>query len=202
MPALICEPRNFPSFCFKSIGQYRLIHMDAATEKKPTPPISALLAGLQAGMLGACWMLILLGMSSVWQRRSFWTPENLMASFFYGGSAIHEGFAASTASGLALYLLIYSALGALFALTVRMHLTRSRLLLASVLFSLSWYYLSFRVIWRAVSPLITLLHVEQSTMLGHLIYGVLLARYPGYLQETNSTSDAPSLAGTEPIPPV
>src|SRR5204862_3343042 len=107
-----------------------------------------------------------------------------------------------TLSGLALYLLIYSALGAIFALALRDRLPRTRLLLASVLFALAYYYLSFRVIWRAVGPLITLLHVEQSTMLGHLVYGVVLARYPVYLEEPSSTSDAPSLAGTDPAPPV
>jgi hypothetical protein len=155
--------------------------MDAATEKKPAAPVQVLLAGLQAGMLGAGWMLTWLGLSSVWQRRSFWTPENLMASVFYGKAAIHEGFASSTVSGAALYLLIYSALGVAFALIFRDRIPRSRLLLASLIFSLAWYYLSFRVIWRTVSPLIALLHVEQTTLLGHLIYGIVLSRYPVYL---------------------
>ena len=175
--------------------------MDAATEKKPIAPFVAVLAGLQAGMLGACWMLFSVGMISVWQRRSFWTPENLMASFFYGNSAIHQGFAFSTASGLALYLLIYSALGAAFAAVMSNRLTRTRLLLISLVFAVAWYYLSFRVIWRAVSPLITLLHVEQSTLLGHLIYGALLSRYPAYMEEKPAASAAPQVRETEPAPP-
>src|ERR1044071_5438412 len=86
------------------IGQYRLIRMDAATERKPASTISALLAGLQGGMVGICWMLGWLGISAIWQRRSFWTAENLMASAFYGGSAIRGGFTAHTPSGVALYL--------------------------------------------------------------------------------------------------
>jgi len=178
--------------------------MDAATEKKPAGLIRALLAGLQAGTLGVGWMLAWLGMSSVWQRRSFWTPENLMASTFYGNGAIHEGFAFSTVSGIALYLLIYSSLGALFAIATRDRMTRSRLLLASVVFGLSWYYLSFRVIWKAVSPLITLLHVERSTMFGHLIYGLALSRYPVYLKrrgpDSSSGNTLAPIADTEPSP--
>jgi hypothetical protein len=178
--------------------------MDAATEKKPTARFSLLLAGLQAGMMGTAWMLTWLGMSSVWQRRSFWTPENLMASFFHGKAAIHEGFSFTTISGAALYFVIYGVLGALFAAVLRDRMPRSRLLLASLIFGLSWYYLSFRVIWRAVSPLIALLHVEQTTMLGHLIYGMTLSRYPAYL--ARQTPDAlqgpapPEVVDIEPAP--
>src|SRR5689334_5528611 len=98
--------------------------MEPATESQRPTRLSALSAGLQAGMLGVCWMLLWLGVSSVWQRRSFWTAENLMASAFYGDLAIRSGFAARTLSGLALYLLIYSTLGALFGLLVNDRLPR------------------------------------------------------------------------------
>src|SRR5262249_55214182 len=142
---------------------------------------SAFLAGLQGGMLGAGWMLAWLGISAVWQRRSFWTSENLMASAFYGGSAIRDGFDTRTLSGLALYLLLYSSLGAVFAAAVYDRLPRGRIMLASVCFAVIWYYFSFRVMWKAVSPLIFLLHVPQTTLLGHLVYGTVLGRFPVYL---------------------
>ena len=87
------------------------------------------LAGLQGGMLGVCWMLVWLGISAEWQRRSFWTAENLMASAFYGGSAIRSDFAGGTLSGMAVYLLLYSLLGAVFAVIVRDRMPRSRVLL-------------------------------------------------------------------------
>src|SRR5438067_13880891 len=117
--------------------------MDAATENRRPSGISAFFAGLQAGMLGICWMLAWLGVSAKWQQRSFWTSENLMASVFYGSASIRRGFAARTLSGLALYLLVYSLLGALLAWLVRDRLTRLRALLLSVLFALGWYYLSY-----------------------------------------------------------
>src|SRR5690349_8788335 len=104
--------------------------MDAAMERKPDGAIFALLAGLQAGMLGACWMLGWFGLASVWQRRSFWTAENLMATAFYGGSAIRDGFGVPTLSGLALYLLLYSTLGAAFAMLAGGRLPRHRIMLA------------------------------------------------------------------------
>ncbi|MBZ5626835.1 MAG: hypothetical protein LAQ69_50390 [Acidobacteriia bacterium] len=155
--------------------------MDGATESRRATWLSAVSAGLQAGMLGVCWMLLWLGVSAVLQGRSFWTAENLMASAFYGEGAIHSGFAGRTLSGLALYLLIYSVLGALFAMAVRDRLPRLRVFLVSLLFGLSWYYLSFGLLWKSVMPLVALLHSAQPTSLGHVIYGAVLGRYPVYL---------------------
>jgi len=100
--------------------------MDATTETRATGTLTAFLAGLQGGMVGVLWMLAWLGVSATWQRRSFWTAENLLASAFYGDTAIRDGFAFSTLSGLALYLLVYSILGALFAAAIR---ERARFLL-------------------------------------------------------------------------
>src|SRR5437764_8322063 len=114
--------------------------MYAATESRRAVRLVAASAGLQAGMLGVCWMLLWLGVSDVWQRRSFWTAENLMASAFYGEGAIRSGFAVRTLSGMALYLLVYSLLGALLATAVQDRMSRLRVFLLSLLFALSWYY--------------------------------------------------------------
>jgi hypothetical protein len=158
--------------------------MGGATQtRRAAGALPFFLAGLQAGMLGILAMLAWLGVSSAWLQRSFWTPQNLMASLFYGNRAIHPGFAGYTLCGLAIYLILYSLLGALLALVVRDRVSRIRILLLSVLFALVWYYLSYRVLWRSVAPLIALLHVERATILGHLVYGTVLARYPLYLQQ-------------------
>jgi len=155
--------------------------MGVAREDRAADGFSASLAGLQAGMLATLSMLAWLGLSAVWERSSFWTAENLLASTLYGGSAIRAGFARSTISGLALYLLLYSVLGCLFAVVVRGRLPRVRLLLVSVVLAVGWYYLSFHGIWKTLSPLVTLLHAERPTLLGHVLYGVMLAQYPRYL---------------------
>jgi hypothetical protein len=154
--------------------------MVAATQCRSAKSLSAFLAGLQAGMVGVWWMLAWMGASAVWQRRSFWTPENLMASVFYGNAAIRPGFAASTVSGLALYVLLYSLLGAGFAMAVGGRLARPRLALASMAFALCWYYAAFHLLAKAVSPLVALLDPGRTTVLGHAIYGALLARFPLY----------------------
>jgi len=170
----------------------------AAPAPAPLPrpdTLTATLAGLQAGMLGVFWMLGWLGVSATWQNRSFWTAENLMATAFYGGSAIRPGFTRETFSGLALYLLIYSLLGALLAAVVRGRVSRTRAVLFSVLFALAWYYVSFRLIWRTVLPLVFLLHTSQATVFGHLVYGVVLGRFPLYLHPK------PAVQTVEPVKP-
>jgi hypothetical protein len=169
--------------------------MAAATERRSANSLSAFLAGLQAGMVGVWWMLAWMGASAVWQRRSFWTPENLMASVFYGNAAIRRGFAASTVSGLALYVLLYSLLGAGFAVVVGGRLPRPRLALLSIAFALCWYFAAFHLLAKAVSPLIVLLDTERTTFLGHALYGALLARFPVYLPQA---AEPPLASAPEP----
>jgi len=168
--------------------------------------VDAFLAGLQAGMLGTLWMLAWMGLSATWQRRSFWTAENLVASALHPNDTIPADFEWSTVSGLALYLLLYSLLGALFAiLAVRRRPQPVRAMLLASIFALACYYFLFHLFWKAVSPAIAFLHPEQSTILGHLIYGVSLGRFHLHFrpaeeaspeavarQETASDSVAPS----------
>lgn len=155
--------------------------MTAATESRPPGRVPAFLAGLQGGMVGVLCMLAWLGVSSTWLRRSFWTSENLIASAFYGDAAIQRGFAGSTVSGAALYVLVYSLLGGLFAVVFRGQARQVRVLLLSLAFSMSWYYLSFHGMYRNILPLVYLLHAERPMVLGHLVYGTLLSRFQNYL---------------------
>jgi len=161
--------------------------MESATQTRRERALDAFLAGLQAGMLGAVYLLAWLGVSSVWKGgvagkgRGFWAAANLMASVFYGAGAIRAGFSGSTLSGVALYLLLYSLLGALFAMALQTRAPRPRLTLVSILFAIIWYYLSFDVLWRAAAPLLAQLHYATATLWGHAIYGAQLSRYPEYL---------------------
>lgn len=155
--------------------------METAAQTRWKRALGAFLAGLEAGMLGAMYLLAWLGVSAVWKGRGFWTAANLMASVFYGAGAIRAGFSGSTLSGVALHLLLYSLLGALFAMTLQTRMPRLRLTLVSILFAIFWYYLSFGVLWRTAAPLLARLHYAQATVWGHVLYGALLSRYPIYL---------------------
>ena len=168
--------------------------MNASTAHRPAKPLEIFLAGLQAGMIGICWMLAWLGLSAMGQRRSFWTAENLMASVFHGDAAIRRGFGTTTLSGIALYLLIYSLLGAVFALCVRSHFTGLGTLLLGVLFSVGWYILWFRLLGQTLMPLVWLLHAENSTAFGHVLFGALIARFPAYLPKPEPpAAEAPAV---------
>src|SRR5262249_39710259 len=129
-----------------------------------------------------------------------WTAANLMASGFWGTNAIHRGFALQTLSGLALYLTIYSLLGGLLALVVRDRLPRLRTLLVSIAFAIGWDYLSFHLIWKSIMPLWALRHVERSTVLGHLVYGAVLGRYPIYLSPKSGGGLRPTQAAGPEAP--
>jgi len=177
--------------------------MEAATESPHAGTFPSILAGLQAGMVGVWWMLAWLGVSAKLQLRSFWTSENLMASAFYGEGAIRTGFAARTLSGLALYLLLYSLLGALFAWAIRDRLPRFRVVLLSVLFAVAWYFVSYRLLWKSVMPLVALLHATRPTVLGHLVYGTFLGRYPLYLRRKKAApAEAPAEVEAAVLEPV
>jgi hypothetical protein len=147
--------------------------MNAATEGAPPGRMGVFLAGLQGGMIGVLWMLVWLGISAIWQRRSFWTSENLVAHSVFGNSG--------TLTGLAVYLAVYSFLGGLLALAIAGERRQVRVLLVSLCGSLGWYYLAFHVIYRSMLPLVFLLQAERPLVLGHLVYGTLLARYQKYI---------------------
>ena len=78
--------------------------MDDATEISPANAITRFLAGLQAGMMAVIVMIAWLGVSALWQRHTFWSAPNQMATVFRGGSAIVPGFGPYTASGIAVYV--------------------------------------------------------------------------------------------------
>jgi hypothetical protein len=173
--------------------QYRLKEM-SPNAPEDSGRFAAALAGLQAGMMATLAMLLWMGISAVWQQRTFWTSENLLATTFYGSRSLHNGFSISTVSGLALYLLLYSTLGCLFAYVAGKRELSPRLVLSGMAAGLVWYYLSFHLLWRVVGPLIPILHAVTPTILGHMIYGAGIGRFPHFLPA------APAGPQAEPTP--
>jgi hypothetical protein len=140
-----------------------------------------LLAGLIAGILGCLVLLGWLALASAWYRRSIWTSANIMATTFYGEAALGGVFTSRTVAGLALYLVLYGIVGALFGLALASRGAGLRITIIGVLAGLGWYYLSFALLWRNLNPLI-LLYTHRGPMIaGHVLYGGLLGRFPRYL---------------------
>lgn len=157
--------------------------MDAVAEnQRAKQNLAYILSGMEAGTVGILSMLLWLGVSSVWQQHSFWTAENLMATAFDRNADLAPVFRWSTCAGLALYLLIYMLLGAAFSAIARDRVPRGRVMLLAVVFALAWYYLAFHWAFQYALPLVSLLHVEHSTLVGHLLYGTMLGRYPFYVR--------------------
>ncbi|MGO9012724.1 MAG: hypothetical protein ACLQPN_21725 [Bryobacteraceae bacterium] len=149
------------------------------------------LAGLQAGTVGVLSMLLWLGVCAAWRREDFWSSPNLLAGVFYPRYAYRTGLEWSTAFGGSLYILLYSALGTLFALAAGRPMNRLRLALVAMTFGLGWYWITYRWLWRLSPPLAALLDGGRAPILGHLMYGALLGRFPRYL---------PCAAAPETIP--
>lgn len=144
-------------------------------------PADFAFAGLQAGMLGVICLLIWVGVDASWVRRGFWSEENLFSSVFYGNEALRAGFSSKTLPGLAIYLMVYSTLGATFAVAAANRLPPFRRFLAAILFSLAWFYFAFHFLLKTAIPLAYLLYADRPMLVGHLVYGAWLARYQSYL---------------------
>ncbi|HLY20568.1 MAG TPA: hypothetical protein VKR61_25245 [Bryobacteraceae bacterium] len=142
-----------------------------------------LLAGLEAGIISALVLLAWLSLASAWYSHSIWTAANTMATTFYGEAALGGVFTSRTVAGLALYLILYGIIGALFglALASRGPGPGLRITMIGVVTGLGWYYLSFALLWRNLNPIITLYTHRGPMIAGHVIYGGLLGRFPNYL---------------------
>ncbi len=157
----------------------------------------ALLAGLQAGIGAVLVMLGWLSFASLWYHRSIWSVANLLGSAVYGESALRPGFGRGSLFGLAVYLGLYSALGALFAAAVSGRLLRLRPALLGILWGVGCYYLLFGFVWERLDPLIPLYTHDGPMLVGHVLYGALLGRFPRYLQALASPPEPAALPAGE-----
>lgn len=174
--------------------------MDPAAEREASKlRLATFLSGLEGGTVGVLWMLAWLGVSSVWQQRSFWSAENLMATAFDRSMSLAPIFSWTTCAGLAVYVLLYSSLGGAFSLAVRDRVPTRRVMMIAVIFGVAWYYLTFRWLFRFILPMVALLHVEHTTLVGHLLYGTLLGRYPLYVHRLMNTAPPAPATVEEPV---
>ena len=136
------------------------------------------LAGLETGISGALAMLAWLAVPSLWTRRTVWWIPNLFASAFAHERFSYFRFSSYTAAGLALDLFVYGLFGCVFGLVWRDQRGGARLLWAGILIGLGTWYLLFRIAWRSAGPAVSIYSPDRQLLIGSLIYGVMLTRYP------------------------
>src|ERR1043166_851100 len=78
-----------------------------------------LLAGLQAGVLGALFMIVWFMLGSRLARRSMWEIPNLLATTFYGSSVYQEQYLRSSWSGVAVILAVCGFGGIVWGMVFR-----------------------------------------------------------------------------------
>jgi hypothetical protein len=141
------------------------------------------LAGIQAGVAGALILMAYLALNSKWHGRSVWTVPNLLASTFYGESAYRQGFGLRTSAGVALLVVVYGLLGALFGLVIRDHGTRLRIAVYGLIYGTGWFFLSFSWLWKFVNPIVPIYSPDRAMLVGHILYGGILGtRFPECLR--------------------
>jgi hypothetical protein len=159
--------------------QYRLEEMFPAKASRSRLSLRHALGGLQAGVLGALIMLACLMAVSILDRRSPWLVPNLFASVFFGSDVYLNRFLHTSWSGLALILAIYGMLGAIWGAIWRDQPARW-IAFYGALFGLAVYYVSFHFVWKRISPMMFLYAPNRQLELGHIIWGMVLAKSPKY----------------------
>lgn len=137
-----------------------------------------LLAGLDTGFAGAVVFIVWLLFHSWLVREYWWAKLNVLAALFYGDSVFSAGPGFVTFTGLALVLLIYSVLGAIFGLLARPRHPLSNLF-AGIGFVLLWQAAVDSFIWRRFHPFAPSFLPLVATLPGHLLFGIALARFSG-----------------------
>jgi hypothetical protein len=150
------------------------------------------LGGLEAGVLGALAMLACLMVGSLWDHKSIWVVPNLFATTFYGSNAYRNQLLRTTWSGVALVVAVYGILGILWGCVWRDE-RKPWLALYGAILGLAVYFVFYDFMWKHANPLVVLYAPDRQLQLGHVLWGMILARAPGYsrrIAQASGTSEA------------
>ena len=153
--------------------------MDAADAETTRVKLRHALAGLEAGVLGASYMIVWLMLSSRLTGRSVWDIPNLFATTFYGQIAYQEQYFRSSLSGLALLVAICGIGGTLWGLVWRDD-RQPFLMLFGAIAGLAVYFLFFDLVCPHANPLIPIYAPFRQIQIGYVLWGMALGRSPLY----------------------
>jgi len=164
--------------------------------------LRAALAGLEASVVGTFFLFGWLMIGSLWSGRSIWLMPNLFATTFYGGGIYRNHFLRASWTGVALIVVVYGVLGVLWGCIWRER-RQKWLALFGAIAGLGVYYLFFDLVWKHFNPLVAVYAPVRQLQIGHVLWGIVLARSPGYARRiANSTSLAASTPAQEAEPAV
>jgi hypothetical protein len=160
-------------------------------------PLRHALAGLQAGVLGALFIFACLMIGSLWNGRSIWVVPNLFATTFFGSGVYRDQLLRTSWTGIALIVAVYGALGALWGCIWRDRRIHWLGLYGAVA-GLCVYFVFYDLLWRHVNPLIMLYAPERQLQVGHVLWGMVLARSPLYSRRI-ADSVSPTLPAVQEV---
>ena len=137
------------------------------------------LAGLEAGVLGALQMLACVMLGASFERHSIWVVPNLFATTFFGSQAYENQFSRDSWAGVALLIAIYGLIGAVWGCVWREQSKRG-LAIYGAMTGIVVYFAFFHFIWNHVNGLIILYAPNRQLALGHVLWGIALAKSPAY----------------------
>ena len=175
--------------------------MFPANKSGSRPGVRHALAGIHAGVLGALAMFACLMVGSMWNHRSVWLVPNLLSTTFFGGDAYRNQLVRTSWTGLALMVTLYGVLGMGWGLIVKDRRI-PWLALYGIITGLAVYFIFYDFLWKHINPLVTLYAPDQQLQLGHMLWGLALARSPRYSRSiSESTTDvAPEIPQTRELP--
>ena len=161
-------------------------------------------AGLEAGVTGVIWMFACAFLSAAyWNSSGLWSMPNLFATVFYGDYAYEGDFRRSTGAGIALIVVIYGLLGLLWGCFWKEN-RKPLMSFYGALTGLAVYFVSFSFIWTRLNPLIPLYAPVRQLEIAHILWGMALARSPGYARRIAVAMLPPAVfsAPAYPAPPL
>jgi hypothetical protein len=172
--------------------------MDAANQSGSRLRLRHALAGLEAGVLGAMILLACLMIGSLWDRRSIWVAPNLFSTTFYGIRAYNNHFLRMSWAGVALIIAIYGGLGSLWGCVWRDDRRRG-LTFYGALTGIAVYFLFFHFVWKHANALLILYAPNLQLEIGHVLWGMVLARSPRFARRIAERSAETAAANPDAV---
>jgi hypothetical protein len=145
--------------------------------------------GLAAGLAALSWLAL-----HSWLRGEFWWAKlNVAGAVFYGPKVYTMGLGRATAAGFALLVVVYTALGLLFALAAR-SAGYARNLVLALGWSAVWQLAAQRWFWPRLDVFGPAYFPPLATLPAHLLMALCLARYAVRYRSLAAAFGAPAWA--------